>query len=222
MHRPGGSLAGSATQGGWRLQAQKTRSGGASRAEQSWEGLEELREPVLRFLAARCRDQNEADDIVQETFLRAARYRGSLADKGRLRSWVMRIASNVLRDRAVRSGRGPSLGLDEELCDAIEGCESFPGDGREETWFEVGGDELDRDSVLSHLAHGLSDLRPRDRSVLDSYYGEGENCTATAMRCGIPSHLVKVHLFRARRRLESLMRQRVATERTRRLLDGMT
>ncbi|MFT5050825.1 MAG: RNA polymerase sigma factor (sigma-70 family) [Chlamydiales bacterium] len=215
-------MAGSATQGGWRLQAQTTRSDRTNGTAPCWEGLERLREPLLRFLASRCRDQNEADDVIQETFVRAARYRGSLTDTRRLRSWVMRIASNVLSDRAVRSGRGPSLGLDEELCDAIEGCESFPGDGREEAWIEVGGDELDRDAVLSHLAQGLSDLRASDRSVLDTYYREGESCTVTGLRCGIEPHLVKVHLFRARRRLESLMRQRVATDRTRRLLDGMS
>ena len=183
-----------------------------------WGGLEALRGSLKRFLVARCRDESELDDVIQETFLRAARYRHSLTDDQRLHSWVLRISLNVLRDRAVRVGRGPSLGLDEELCESIEGREVFPGDVREETWYRVDGEELDRESALGHLARGLEGLRAVDRSVLVAYYGGGESCSAAARDCGVSAHLVKVKLFRARRRLESLVRQRVVSARTRRLL----
>ena len=187
-----------------------------------WGGLEPLRDTLRRFLAQRCRDDSECEDIIQETFLRAARYRGSLTDPRRLRSWVLRIATNVLRDRAARGGRGGGEVLDEELCDATEGRESFPGDARDETWFSVDGEELDREAALGHLAEGLAELKPADRRILEAYYQGGESCAAAASRCGVSPHLVKVHLFRARRRLEFAMRQRVATARTRRLLGRLS
>ena len=183
-----------------------------------WAGLEELREGLQRYLGPRCRDANEADDVIQETFLRAARYRGSLADGRRLRAWVVQIASNVLRDRVLRSGRGPASGLEDEQCETIEGREPFPGDLRDQTVFSVAGEEIDGDTALVHLEDGLAALRASDRRVLDEYYAGGENCALAAERCGLSPELVKVRLFRARRRLERLMQQRVATARTRRLL----
>lgn len=192
--------------------------GGAVAPTHCWTGLEDLWEPLRRLLSSRCRDENEVEDVIQETLLRAARYRGSLSDPGRLRSWAGRIALNVLRDRAARTARGPSVGLDDEVSDFMEGRESFPGDAREEPWFEVEGEVLDRDGALDHLAAGWSELKPHDQSVLDTYYRGGERCSSTAKHFGISAHLAKVHLFRARRRLETLMRQRVATRRLERLL----
>lgn len=198
--------------------SEESEGGGATAVVARWGGLEGLREPLRRFLLPRCRDENEADDVIQESLLRAARYRGSLTDPHRLRPWVMRIATNVLRDRALRSVRGPSFGLDDELCDTIEGREAFPGDARDEDWVRVEGEELDREAALGHLRSSLGQLKPSDRSVLNAFYKSEESCSTTARRNGVSPHLVKVHLFRARRRLECLMRQRVATARTRRLL----
>jgi DNA-directed RNA polymerase specialized sigma24 family protein len=70
-----------------------------------WSGLEELRPSLQRLLARRCRDAAELDDVVQETLLRAARYRAKLSERERLRGWAMRIAINVLRDRVRRRER---------------------------------------------------------------------------------------------------------------------
>src|SRR5262249_2916342 len=50
-----------------------------------WYGLEELRPLLRNFLRRHCRDGFELEDVVQETLLRAARYRGSLSDSRNLR-----------------------------------------------------------------------------------------------------------------------------------------
>ena len=183
-----------------------------------WQGLEGLRGPLRKFLAQRCRDENEAEDIIQETFLRAARYRGGLANPGRLRSWVLRIASNVFRDNAARACRGPVV-LDDELVEALEGRERFPGNDSADDWYQVAGEWMERDCVLRLLRTVMATLRPDDRDILTEHYRGAENCAQTAAACGIPRGLVKVRLFRARRRLEQLLERRVATDRTKRLLD---
>src|ERR1700746_3965104 len=57
---------------------------------------------VRRF----CPDQASADDIVQETFIRAWRHLPSLCADGRpIRPWLFRVARNLLTDadRAARS-----------------------------------------------------------------------------------------------------------------------
>jgi len=50
--------------------------------------------PLFRYLRGLLGDQEQARDLVQETFLRAYRSIGSLEDPGLLRSWLYRIAHN--------------------------------------------------------------------------------------------------------------------------------
>lgn len=50
---------------------------------------------VLRFLG----DQNEVDDVVQETFVRAYQNLGRYRGEASVRSWLLRIAINCCKDR---------------------------------------------------------------------------------------------------------------------------
>jgi RNA polymerase sigma factor (sigma-70 family) len=56
---------------------------------------------VLAFLRGRA-DRDRADDLFQETFLRALRAYGRLEHGEHLRAWVFTIASNALVDAARR------------------------------------------------------------------------------------------------------------------------
>ena len=47
-----------------------------------------------------------------------------------------------------------------------------------------------------------AELRARDRTLLDARYEDGRSCRETAVACEIPPSLVKVRLFRARKRLQ--------------------
>ena len=178
----------------------------------SWSGLEEL-EPCLRaYLKRRCRDRSEMDDVVQETLLRAARYRGSLTDTGRMRGWATRIAGNVLRDHIRRECRLRRTELTEEGLDRLVARESVPGEVAEVGGvrrMRVGRGLHDTEDLLSHMTIALESLRVEDRRVLHSYYAGDQNCRATAQECGIAPSLVKVRLFRARRRLARDIRRRM-------------
>ena len=186
--------------------------------EGCWIGLEELRPMLRRFLLRRCRDQNEVEDLVQETLMRAARYRGHLMRRDRLRSWAMQIASNVLRDHLRRAVRRPLVGVKEEILEEVLGGEQFPGELLEGDLLELEGDEFDKQVVLGMLARSLKGLVHHDQLVLSSYYGGGQCTAVTASVCGIRQDLVKVRLFRARRRLERAVRRRLAAHRASRLV----
>ena len=59
-----------------------------------------------RYVARFCPDRASADDIVQETFIRAWRHLPQLcADERPIRPWLFRVARNLLTDadRAARS-----------------------------------------------------------------------------------------------------------------------
>jgi RNA polymerase sigma-70 factor, ECF subfamily len=183
-----------------------------SSATGSWSGLVELRPALRRFVGRRCRDEGEAEDIVQEALIRAWRYRGSLLDASRLRPWLLRIALNVFRDHVRREKRLPRVDVEPELFDRLEGREDVPGEPRVEPQVELEGAFVGRPRVLDHLVDAREAMRDHDRSLLHSYYDAGRTCSETAQVCEIPVSLVKVRLYRARHRLKRVVRTRLRVE----------
>lgn len=181
---------------------------------EAWSGLEDLAQFLRRVVGPRCRDESELDDVVQEACMRAARYRASLADEARLKPWAARIALNVLTDRVTRSRDHQGLGTadDGEALPAPEPEESAPAEYRVGSWL------VESEEAMGHLGGALAELRVEDRRLLDAFYREGESCKHVAEVCDLTPQLAKVRLFRARRRLLKLLRQRVAL-RARRWVD---
>lgn len=182
-----------------------------TRTDSPWEGLAE-QQPFLRaWLTRRTRDAHELEDVLQETLIRAARYRGTLASPARLRSWLLCIARNVMNDTVRRGCRLPRTASDEgEAWVEPEAREPdlLRGDG--EARMAVGEDCLERDEVLEHMRWAMSELSDGDRRLLGSFYGGAGSCRETARECSIDPHLVKVRLFRARQRLARRLRTRLA------------
>ena len=196
------------------MQTRCARTGGGKglrsrRASGDWGGLEALRPELEAWLARRCSDSNEVDDVIQETFLRAARYRSSLARPEGLKGWVMRIAANVYNDRYSWCARTLAVPGDEGLFDSVEGREPDPGDSHCEESIRVGQAVIEKGTLVREMLSALDGLADRDRRVLTSYYGGAQSCLETAGDCDVPARLVKVHLFRARRRLARALRVRV-------------
>lgn len=173
--------------------------------EPTWSALDDIVPALRRFLDPRCRDRSERDDVVQETLLRAARHRDSLSDPRKLRSWVFRIGANVLADHVRRESRRRQAEGGDELLPEVP-CPATVDEPGEE--LRVGDRHELRDEVLAVLTEALADLRDRDRRLLDSYYGGAGSCRETAADCGVAPELVKVHLYRARRRLRTLVTRR--------------
>lgn len=173
----------------------------------NWLGLDDLRTDLVRFLGRRCRDSNEVDDVIQETMLRAARYRHGLDKAACLRGWCLRIARNVLADRHRRRHRNLGKSVAPELLDSIEARDTQHVEGGT---VALGNWRMDRRVAIEWITAELGGLSLQDRNVLTSYYGGNGNSGETSRECGIPQRLVKVRLFRARRKLLQGMRKRMA------------
>lgn len=75
--------------------------------------VEVQREPLYRLAYSWCHDAALADDLVQETLLRALGRGGQLRDQSKLKSWLCSILANCLKDHY--RGTQPSEPLDEEM-----------------------------------------------------------------------------------------------------------
>jgi RNA polymerase sigma factor (sigma-70 family) len=173
----------------------------------AWRGLEEIRGSLRAFLGRHCSDDNDIEDVIQETFVRAARYR-SFCRVHNLRPWARRIALNVLADWRRRASRCPVQPLEALENDLPAGDEEGPGS------FQVGRWRVETDTAIAMVHHELPRLRSADRRLLDGYYGDQRTVREAGEAAGVPPRLAKIRLFRARRRLLRALRRRIALERS--------
>ena len=173
---------------------------------EAWRGVDGLPDYLRRVLASRCRDESELEDVVQEACVRAARYRASLADEDRLRPWAARIALNVLKSRARRLQDARQRPLEEGEEEALAQPEREP---HAPDAFRAGPWVVDREEALEHLRLAMAGMRDDDRRLLSAFYGGGESCRLAARVCELTPGLAKVRLFRARQRLQRLVRRRI-------------
>ena len=85
---------------------------------------------VLAFLRGRA-GRDRADDLYQETFLRALRAYGRLEHGEHLRAWVLTIAANAVVDAARRERPTAELSVEpagEDERPAVEELEPLTGD----------------------------------------------------------------------------------------------
>ena len=116
-----------------------------------------------------CTDRTSADDVVQETFIRAWRHLPKLsADDRPIRPWLFRVARNLLidADRAARAH--PVL------------VQALPED--------AGGPDCALDQVLDRelLSAALQHLSPAQRAVLIEAFYNGASLVTIARELGIP------------------------------------
>lgn len=170
--------------------------------EHDWSGLEPWRATLVTQLQGHCRDANEVEDIVQETFLRAARHRRCVRSPDRFGSWLLRIAFNALRDLRRRSRTLPLVPLEEAH-------EVSALSANEPESLYLGPWVVEHEDALRHLNAVRLAMRQDDRRLLEAYYEDGDSAAAAASVAGIEPRLVKVHLFRARSRMRTAVRRRL-------------
>ncbi len=143
----------------------------------------------VAFLAERLAGAGaDADDLVQETFLRALAGFGGFAPGTNARSWLLTIALNAFRDRMRRKGRDP-ISLD-----ALEAEPPAP-----EPAAPVGAAAFDDPRLL----RALDQLKTIERTVLTLAVMECLPRVEIARMLGCPEGTVRSLLSRAKAGLRS-------------------
>ncbi len=146
-------------------------------------------EPLWRYLMRTLEAPQEADDALQDTWLRVLRAFPALRDPSRLRPWLFGIARRALMDRL----RGQYANRVDVSLEFTELPDSR--DGLDIEW------ETQRADTLVRLGETLVDLPLVEREVLVLFYLQELSLTQLAEVLAVPVGTVKSRLFRARRML---------------------
>lgn len=132
-------------------------------------------------------DRTEADDLVQDSFLRVLRYRDSFQGTARFSTWLYRIVTNVCLDHLKARGR-EAEGL-RELADT-------PTEG----WSGTGPSDrlLATRQALQRLSRDKRELLVRARL-------RGVGYAELARVAGVSQGAVRVRVHRALRELRSIL-----------------
>ena len=176
-------------------------------------------EPFRRELLAHCYrmlgSMQDAEDLVQETYLRAWRSYGGFEGRSSVRTWLYQIATNRCLTELANRGRRV---LPSGLYAAEQDPGAYPeGAGKEVNWLQPAPDAMvtpdsadpaaivaAREGLRLALIASLQYLPPRQRAVLVLRDVLAFPATEVAVMLGTTTESVKSALRRARGRLREL------------------
>jgi RNA polymerase sigma-70 factor (ECF subfamily) len=140
--------------------------------------------PVFNLIARIVRDLALAEDVAQDTFVKAFRNLARFDTTRRFSSWIFRIANNAALDAMRRRRANPVV--DARVPEPI--ASPVP-------------DQVETAALAGAIDQALSALRPEWRAAVVLRYEEGLSYEEIADVLGIPEGTVKTFVHRARKQL---------------------
>jgi RNA polymerase sigma-70 factor (ECF subfamily) len=150
---------------------------------------------VARYALSLTRDEANADDLVQETFLLAYRHWDQFIPGSQCRAWLFAICRNTHLRSARREER--VIACEDAELEALGAAALHASAVQSDL-----GDLFDQLDVLPALRLALDDLPDQFRDVVTLVDVEDQSYDDAARVLGVPKGTVRSRLFRARRLLQ--------------------
>ncbi|MGB6778740.1 MAG: RNA polymerase sigma factor [Planococcus citreus] len=171
--------------------------------------MEELYAEYNRYIYHLClkltRNKAEAEDLMQEVWLKVVRYESSIAEVDHAKAWLTTICMNTFRDRYRKNVRrskhiaNQPEGLDVSLLDLI------PTD-------ETGTAELlEKQDVSVMIRHKISELDAIYRTTIVYFYVHQYSLVEIAETMKVSIGTVKSRLHRGKQRLKDMLMEDIRT-----------
>lgn len=133
---------------------------------------------MYRLAFSYCRNREDAEDVVQEVFLKLFRQEPEFPDEQKLRSWLLKVTANTCRDLLRSPWRGRCCSLEEAAEPAVLMKEE------------------------SELLSAVLNLPAKYRGVTHLYYYEDYSVAEIAGILNVSESAVRMRLMRARKKLK--------------------
>jgi RNA polymerase sigma-70 factor (ECF subfamily) len=148
---------------------------------------------LLRVMRRQLWQQEDAHELVQQTFLQLHRARHDFQEGRRLRPWLMTIAFNLKREYFRKRKRKPETSLEVEP----------PASGRDV------GETLDRRRTAQRVRRALEQLPEGQREVIEMHWLQELSFPEIAEVFGLSTSAVKVRAHRGYKKLRTILGQDV-------------
>ncbi len=158
---------------------------------------------VFNFVFHFFRDRDLAEEVTQETFLRAYRFIKRFDSERKFSTWLFAIAKNLCIDEQRRGGRGATISMEDVPLET---------DFADQDLLH----QRDPASIASSREEGamveeaLAELPEKYRSALILCYYEEMPYQEIAAVLDLSVNLVKVRIFRAKKMLLQILKRREA------------
>jgi len=119
--------------------------------------FERHRALVYRFVYQMCRRQDDSEDLTQEVFVRALRNLDRYRDQAKFTTWLLRIASNLVADRARSQNRRSVLEI-EQASDGLAWMTRSKATDPVEN--------LEHERLQEAVERALAQLKPQQREII--------------------------------------------------------
>ena len=145
---------------------------------------------ALKLATGLLGDSDDAEDAVQEAFVRAYRALGSYRERDRFGAWLLHIVVNQCRTHRARQGRfSGSAGSSVESIVAADGT----------------AQHAELAAEREELAYALAQLAPDQREAVVLRFSGGLSYDEMAMATGVSVSALKMRVQRACARLRDLL-----------------
>ena len=153
-------------------------------------------EAVHRFALQLARDPSAAEDLVQETYLRALAHRDQYSPGTNCRAWLFTICRNVFVKGAMRNAR--EVAVEDAELEAMRAAALHGSVAAS----DPSGAVFERADVDDAVRRALEKLPEEYRTVVALVDIEDQSYGSVAEILGIPIGTVRSRLFRGRRLLQ--------------------
>jgi RNA polymerase sigma-70 factor (ECF subfamily) len=148
--------------------------------------------PVISLIARMTGDRELAEELAQDTFVKAYRNLAAFDTTRRLSSWLFRIAHNTALD-SLRRSRPRIVSLDATAEDGVETADVPPAPAQ--------ADPVERRALGQAIDAALRTLRPEYRAAITLRYDENLSFAEIGHVLGVPETTARSHVHRARKEL---------------------
>ena len=140
-----------------------------------------------------CGNHEEAEELAQDSFLKAYRALNSFKMKSSFATWFYRIVYNTTISHVRLKKKG------------VLSLEDFPADATDFIGTNTNEEEAEKEYRNSLVNFALQKITEEERGLISLYYYEDMSTDEIADVTGISKSNIKVKLFRARQKMQEII-----------------
>src|SRR5664279_4048745 len=140
-----------------------------------------------------CGNHEEAEELTQDSFVKAYRSLGGFKMKSSFATWLYRILYNTAISHVRIKKKG------------VLSLEDFPADATDFIGANTSEEESDREYRSSLVNFALQKITDEERGLISLYYYDDMSTDEISDITGISKSNIKVKLFRARQKMQEII-----------------